>query len=454
MRTLLKMPILEAKSEAFLSLFKGLQKGKGKEDASLEHSEAFFQPKFTADDWKSPSTVSKDLAAASEAAEELAINGNAEDVEASAAGPSDNGPESKEEVNNAETEKDGATSPALAENVASYAAYGHTNTNNPTATNSPANETEDDKKSAEFITESFTPLITAAVPTDNNNANYYATTSSDPNISELQITTRSMTASGGNTTQAETSAATEKATTSRLSSPGPATPVVSTPRAEAWPPGLVSSGSEFLKALPKGADAFKGRMRGGDDKIEEAEDPATPTAATFAKTDGATPHGDGSDHSPETSPASFREYALPNPENKNSGSDLPASHGASLSANGPSQLQDADLLPPGQEDFSEMWGVTNSPRDRAASFDKPMTSTNPPTAALRKTRPNGIPGLGPQFFSTWEAPRPHPGGFRYSVAELLRIGSQVKLGVFETLVKMEGKGRVNVRILVDDYLRL
>ncbi|KAL8764011.1 MAG: hypothetical protein Q9184_000299 [Pyrenodesmia sp. 2 TL-2023] len=444
------MPILEANSEAFLSLIKGLQKGKGKENASPESSEAFSQPKFTADDWKSPTTVSKDLAAASEAAEELATNGNAENVEVSAAGPSDIGPESKEDVH-------GATSPALAENIAAYAAYGHTDPNDPTVTNSPANDTQDHEEPAGFATESFTPPVTAAVPPDNHGANHYATTSSDPNISELQITTRSMTASGGNTTQAETSATTEEAFTSRLSSPAPATPEVSTSRAEAWPPGLVSSGSEFLKALPKAADPFKGRMRGEDDEVEEGEDPATPTAATFAKTDGATAHGSGLDHSPEASPAFFREHALPNPENTNSGSDLLASYEASISANRPSQLPDAEptsLLSPGQEDFSEMWGVTNPPRDRAASFDESMTLTNRPTAALRKAHPHDIPGLTPRFFSTSGDPGTPLGGLRYSVAELLKIGSQTKLGLFETLVKMEGKGRVRVSISVDDHLRL
>ncbi|KAL8928261.1 MAG: hypothetical protein Q9208_001971 [Pyrenodesmia sp. 3 TL-2023] len=451
------MPILESKSEAFLNFFKSIQKGKGKENASLDSSEAFSQPKFTTDDWKSPSTVSKDFAAASEAAEEPATNGNAGN-DASAVGPSDTGLESNGNVNNAESKEDGATSPALVGNVTAHVAYGHTNPNYTTATDSPANETQDDKKLTEFATESFAPPVTTAVPPVNNDANYYATTSSDANIGELQVTTRSMTASGGNTTQAETSAATEKATTSRLSSPGPATPAVSTPRAEAWPPGLVSSGSEFLKALPKATDAFKGRVRGGDDKIEEEEDPATPTLATFAKTDGATTHDNGLGHSPDASAASFREYALPNPENTNSGSDLPAPYEASISANGPSQLPEAEptsLLSPGQEDFSEMWGVTNSPRNRAASVDKPMPSTNRLTAKLpNKARSHGIAGLEPQFFSTGGRPNPPPGGFRYSVAELLKIGSQRKLHVFEMLVKMGGRGRVKVSIAVDDYLCL
>ncbi|KAL8917602.1 MAG: hypothetical protein Q9208_007848 [Pyrenodesmia sp. 3 TL-2023] len=70
--------------------------------------------------------VFKDFTATSEAAEKPATNGNAGN-DASAVGPSDNGLEFKKDINKAESKGDGVTSPALAENVAAYAAYGHGN---------------------------------------------------------------------------------------------------------------------------------------------------------------------------------------------------------------------------------------------------------------------------------------------------------------------------------------
>ncbi|KAI4187559.1 MAG: hypothetical protein LQ346_005470 [Caloplaca aetnensis] len=445
------MPILDANSEAFLNFFKGIQKGKGKENASFESSEALFGPKFTADDWKSPATVTKDFAAASEGLEEPASNGKAENVGVTATSPNSQEPESEEKTNNVGFEESGTASPGLAENAAAHAAYGHTSTNDPTDTNSAANGTPGDEKPAVFASESFAPPTAAAEPLVNE-ANYYATTSNDPTVSGLQIITRSMTASGGDTTQVNTSAATEKATTSWLPSPGPATPEVSTPRAEAWPPGLVSSGSEFLKALPMASDAFKARMRGGVNSIEEENDPTTPISATFASNHGITTHASGFYQSPEASLASFQEYALPNPEEAGSNRDLPTSYELSTSTNASFKQPEADassLLLPGQEDFSGMWGVKNTRRDRAASMDKPASFTNASYPEQPNTGRASLLAPGQPAYSAKGTPRFYPRGVRYTEAELLEIGLEKKLGLLEELVEFGGKGRVRVGIMVE-----
>ncbi|KAL8901225.1 MAG: hypothetical protein Q9207_005308 [Kuettlingeria erythrocarpa] len=388
------MPVLEANSEAFLSFFKGLQKGKGKENASLESSEALSEPKFTADDWKSSSTVTKNFSAASEALEEPATNEGAENVGTFGTSPDSQEPESEGKSNNFGFEKSGAGSPGLAENAAAHAAYVHISINTPTATNSPANGTPGDGKPTAVASESFAPPATAAEPPVNNEANYYATTSNDPTVSGLQIITRSMTASGGDTTLANTSAATEKA----------ATPEVSTPRAEAWPRGLVSSGSEFLKALPKASDAFEARMRGGVNIMEEENDLTTPISAAFANDHGIATYANGFHHSPEASLSSFREYALPNPEEK---------------------------------DFSEMWGVNNTSRDPADLTDKLASFTN--ASYTRQPNTGRVKGSS-RFYSR---------GVRYTEAELLEIGLQNKLGLLEKLIELKGTGRVRVGISLD-----
>ncbi len=365
------MPVLEANSEAFLNFYKGLQKGKGTENASLVSSEAFSEPKFTADDWKSPATVTKDFAAASKALGEPVTNEKAE---------------SDEKLNNVDFEKSGAGSPGLAEKAAAHVAYGHTDTDDPTAVEPPVN----------------------------NEANYYAATSNDHTVSKLQIITRSMTASGGDTTLANNSAATETC-------------------------GLVSSGSEFLKALPKASGAFKAGIRGGVDSIEVDNDPTTPISATSSNDYGIATYADVLHQSPEVSLASFREYALPNPEEAGSSRDLPTSFEMKISTNASSKQPKADassLLSPGQEDFSEMWGVKNTSRGRAAFMDKPAAFTN----TSYREQPNTVRVKGP--------PRFYPRGVRYTVAEMLEIRLEKKLGLLEQLVELGGYGRVEVGILL------
>ncbi|KAI4193124.1 MAG: hypothetical protein LQ348_002962, partial [Seirophora lacunosa] len=265
------MPILEANSEAFLNLIKSLQKGKGKSYGSLSLPQSITQQLFTIDDWKSPATVTKDVDAASPPSIEDAANGHVEPIDTPPAVPGDDSLMLEETAADEDLQEIGATSPVLAEYPATE---GHSEAKEQSAVDRPPSRTCDqDIPFGATIPSSPEPILSADPP-PNDYANHYATSSADPTISELQITTRSMTTSGAATTQAEISAYTEKPASSRLPSPSPA---ASTPAATpAWPPELLSSGSEFLAALPQAGEAFKARIRGGEEREEEAAGPAAP----------------------------------------------------------------------------------------------------------------------------------------------------------------------------------
>ncbi|KAL9010981.1 MAG: hypothetical protein Q9173_004129, partial [Seirophora scorigena] len=265
------MPILEANAEAFLNLIKSLQKGKGKSYGSLSLPQSITQQLFTIDDWKSSATVTKDVDAASPPSIEPAANGHVKPIGTPPAVPANDSLLPEEKAADDDLQDTGATSPALAENPA---AEGHSEPKEHFAVDQPSSRTHHLHIPFGAAIPSSPEPILSANPPPNDHANNYATSSADPAISELQITTRSMTTSGAATTQAETSAYSEKPASSRLSSPSPA---ASTPAATpAWPPELLSSGSEFLAALPQAGEAFKARIRGGEEREGEAAGPAVP----------------------------------------------------------------------------------------------------------------------------------------------------------------------------------
>lgn len=411
------MPILDSKSEAFLALFKGLQKGKGKEGEPAVNSQTSSQQTFTADDWKTPTTVSKDFAPASEPPAEPAANGQPNSIETPAAGPTDPEPESEEKTTDAFIHEIGAESPALAEYAA---AYGHSSTNDPTAANSPVVQPQAEDKVNKGTTHSSLQATAGADPPANDDANNYAAASSDLNTSELGITTHSMTTSGAATNQAETSAAMEKPASSHRPSPSPATPEVSTPRAEAWPPGLLSSGSEFLKALPKAADAFKPRMRGGKEKVEfeaEDEEDATPITATSVNDDVAANANRWFGEVEEKPQSSFPAYpAIPNPENHSD----------------PIQSPQSTRINP--------WAIKAATSSNVA---QPQLDSSSPWASKAFTTAEGE--LQTDSSQAWGIKKDVT--IRYTEAMLRRIGMEAKWGLFEKLLETEGKGRVKVGIV-------
>ncbi|KAI4129978.1 MAG: hypothetical protein LQ338_001984 [Usnochroma carphineum] len=375
------MPILESKSEAFLHFISSLQKGKGKENSSPDTSQPSVQQVFTADDWKTPTTIVKDVEAAAAPVVETPNNGT---VEPAVAGPTDNQPES-EGINPTNSSKDiGVADPALAEHAA---ANGFSSTVDVAVVGA----TDDN---APYIEENTTMNDTAqATGATADEPNHYATTSKDPSISELQITTRSMTTSGAATTQPEISAATEKpASSSRLPSPAPA---ASTPTTSAWPSsGLLSSGSDFLKALPQAAEAFKSRMK----KVEAI----TPTTATL---------DDDDDGNAAAAAAGASEW--PKEEEQAAGRQ--------------SGYRESHPLPhpEGGRSFGWMQHSTASAGFGEASYG-PVAATHTPSPRQ-------------QDQSTM---------IRYSEALLKKIGMQTKEALFGKLVEMEGKGRVDVGIVV------
>lgn len=402
-----KMPILEANSEAFLDLIKSLQKGKGKSYGSLSLPQSITQQLFTIDDWKSPATVTKDVDTASPPSIEDAANGHVEPIGTPPAVPGDDPLMLEETAADEDLQEIGATSPALAEYPA---AEGHSEPKEQSAVDQPFSRAHHpDIPFGATIPSSPEPILSADPP-PNDYANNYATSSADPTISELQITTRSMTTSGAATTQAETSAYTEKPASSRLPSPSPA---ASTPAATpAWPPELLSSGSEFLAALPQAGEAFKARIRGGEEREEEAASPAAPAP-------------DDHDHQ---SAANFSEEPVPQPCSPH----------------------------------------RSSPVKEPAEWRTPMETFNHPISPARHPQP-GRPARDslakwhhPHFhFSINSVPEPPPPQsnpthdsnakrrreYRYTEVELRRIGLESQRSLFENLLAMEGRGRVKVGIV-------
>ncbi|KAI4136641.1 MAG: hypothetical protein L6R39_007688 [Caloplaca ligustica] len=395
------MPILDSKSEAFLDFIRGLQKGKGKTGASPDNPLHFSGQAFSAEDWKTPTTVTKDFETASIPAAAPSANDFAPVVEEPTIDPIDDRPRFEEETGAGPSENVGAADPASAEQAATNGFASTVETPTVGWDDVPF---KSDTKTTDDNTQAFSyPLTTEAEPTATHSvsANNYATTCTDPTISELQITTRSMTTSGAATTQAETtSAATEKPASSRLPSPAPAAPSSTTQRASAWPSTpLLSNGSDFLKA----AEAFKPRMRGGEEERVKVEEGTA--AASFLDNGTAAANGNGeAKQAAPAQPFSFREYPLPNPE-------LPSSSIKSM--------------------------PVNQPHPPSAKQPEHSPTASHPASQSDRTTPQVIKSTNGR----------HPRTLKYSPADLSRIGMQKKQHLFNNLVAMQGKGRVRVNIL-------
>ncbi|KAL9020253.1 MAG: hypothetical protein Q9185_002536 [Variospora sp. 1 TL-2023] len=423
------MPILEANSEAFLNIIKSLQKGKGKSHGSLNLPESVTQRLFTVNDWKTEATVTKDVDAASPPFEEPVTSGPVKPIDESATAPLDNPPEPKDKATEADFQGVGATSPALA----AYApAHGHFEPNEQFGTDNSFEQTHLQNVPFDQYTPPSPEPILSADPLPNDYANNYATSSTDPAISELQITTRSMTTSGAATTQAETSACTEKPPSSRFPSPSPEASTPAPP--PVWPPGLLSSGAEFLKALPHAGGAFKSRIRGGQEREGGTALVAASDHYQYAANDNQEEiepkqqphslHPPRTEEPPEWTPMGAFTHPLPT----NSGFPNPsATHPHNPS---PSPFE------PGHN-FSDMWGI---PKQDPSTLPTNGVHGNLATPA---NDPPPSPKPRHDFSDMWGIKSAR----RYTVAELRRLGLESQRALFENLLAMQGSGRVRVGVV-------
>ncbi|KAL8937946.1 MAG: hypothetical protein Q9216_004166 [Gyalolechia sp. 2 TL-2023] len=274
--------------------------------------------------------------------------------------------------------------------------------------------------------------------------------------SELQVTTRSMTTTGNNTqATTEASAATEVPATSRMPSPAPSLPPVNEESGK--PTSLLSDGAAFLKALPNAAKIFQPSVRGG--QTSEASSPPTVDSNS---------HFPSTNDEKEKSKDGGKAAGLPPIQTNGHTENLPTLSSASIAPT-PSQQQQQQQLSP--QHSANPWAIkSNNPM--SSTLNPSSDSAHPWSATLHRARaedstdpwpvkPFNSAAYGeddpiPPSASAWAVNpgfQPKKGKrmalkpLQYSEEDLLDIGKGCRKALFDRLVEMEGKGKVEVGIL-------
>ncbi|KAL9025517.1 MAG: hypothetical protein Q9196_005675 [Gyalolechia fulgens] len=409
------MPILEAKSEAFLAYIKSLQKGKGTVFQGLPRSAPY---RSTDDEGQQvQAKTSGDVAVPALPKDEQAAP---EDGTANAA-PNTDLADNHASMPVGQSSADPSSNQRHAENKVTQDAH-------------------------EFEPKFPTEEEPAANGRTSNNLTSTNAHQASFHHSELQITTRSMT-TAGNTTQASTeaSAATEVPATSRMPSPAPSLHPVTEESGKNTT--LLSDGVAFLQALPNAAKVFQPSMRGGHNS--EASPP--PTANFSSQFLSANGNGKSEDGEQATQPSPIQ--VSPPAEN------FPTQSSNPFTSTKQQQQQQSP------QDSNNPWAI--KAHGPAAPAINPSSESNKPWAASfdrdpspASTKPSNPAAHGPgdhipESINAWAVQSaPIPNGkradlkpLRYTEAELEHIGNVYRKALFDKLVEMEGKGRVVVGIV-------